>query len=258
MRLRLTFIREEERISLPIHHNEILQGIVYNHLDPQLAEQIHTRGIKDPESHRGLKLFTFSRLLSAKKPILEREKKKITFSFPLTWIVASPIKEFIISLYNNLIRHQTIYIPSTDSSKKQVLQINHIWLTPSPVFKQPVLVETLSPITVYRTVEKNGKPLTYYFSPLEPEFNELILLNLQRKYRTLTGKNIPIDNAYIKPVKVANRENIIYFKNTIIKGWSGIFEISLPEELFPIAFSCGLGAKNSQGFGCIGIWRGKL
>ncbi|MGC8993722.1 MAG: CRISPR-associated endoribonuclease Cas6, partial [Candidatus Aenigmatarchaeota archaeon] len=31
-----------------------------------------------------------------------------------------------------------------------------------------------------------------------------------------------------------------------------------PEELFPIAFSCGLGAKNSQGFGCIGIWRGRL
>jgi CRISPR-associated endoribonuclease Cas6 len=254
MRLRISFIGREENITIPIHHNEILQGIIYKHLDTQLAERLHTKGVKDPESRRSLKLFTFSRFL-AKKRVINSQEKAITFSFPIIWIVASPIPEFIVSFYNNLIKKRSIKLSFKNEYKE--IYVNNIWLEPPPVYKRPVKVKTLSPITIYRTEKRNGKVFTNYYAPDDSEFNELILANLLRKYRALTGNSITLDErAYIKPIRVASQENILYFKNTVIKSWSGIFELSLPKELFLLAFSCGLGAKNSQGFGCIEIWRG--
>jgi len=256
MRIRIKINGSRENITLPVRHNEILQGIIYHHIDTQLAKRIHNKGTKDPESDRGLKLFTFSRLISPKSPVIDSTKNTITFYPPLSWIIASPIHELIISLYNTLIKNRAINLKIPEISEEQIIYISSIWIEPPPKYKNPVLIETLSPITVYRTEEKNGKRYTHYYSPLEPEFNKLILDNLRRKYRTITGRDISLDDkSYIKPFRIAKHENIVYYKDILIKGWSGIFEMSLSEDVFSIAFSCGLGAKNSQGFGCVGLWR---
>lgn len=45
------------------------------------------------------------------------------------------------------------------------------------------------------------------------------------------------------------------FKGTVIKGWTGLYELSLPEPLFQIAYDTGLGSKNSQGFGMVEVVR---
>ena len=256
MQMRVKITTLENYITLPVRHNDILQGIIYRHIDPRLAERIHNRGTKDPESDRGLKLFTFSRLISSRSPVVDNKKNAITFYTPLTWIVASPINELIVSLYNTLINNRAIELKSHEPSKSQTMHIDSVWIEPLPKYENPISVETLSPITVYRTEEKNGRRYTHYYSPFEPEFNELILENLCRKCRTITGRDISLDEkSYVKPVRIAKHENIVYYKDTLIKGWSGIFEMSLPEDIFHIAFSCGLGARNSQGFGCVGLWR---
>ena len=36
-----------------------------------------------------------------------------------------------------------------------------------------------------------------------------------------------------------------------IKGWAGDFRLEGPEELLQTALDCGLGAKNSSGWGCV-------
>ena len=253
MQIRMKITSSENIIVLPVQHNEILQGIIYHNIDPQLAVRIHDKGTKDPKSDRGLKLFTFSRLLSSRSPEIDRQRNVITFYSPITWVITSPIHELIISFYNTLIKNRKINLNS------QEISILNIWIDPPPKYKNPVLIETLSPITVYTTEEKNGRRYTHYYSPNDPEFKKLILDNLCRKYRTITGKDITLDGlADIKPVIVAKNENIVYYKDIMIKGWSGIFELLLPEEVFPLAFSCGLGAKNSQGFGCVNLWRGNL
>jgi|YelNatPaOPRAMG01_1025707.scaffolds.fasta_scaffold00887_16 CRISPR-associated endoribonuclease Cas6 len=257
MRLRLVFTGDKTEITLPVHHNEVLQGIIYRHLDFELARRVHSTGIKDPESNRGLKFFTFSRLIPSKKPKIDTQKKTITFYFPLTWIVASPIQEFIASFCNNLIKKRILYLQLPGSTEERAIYLAELKLEPFPAYKRPEIVETLSPITVYRTEEKDGKAYTHYFSPHDPEFNELILFNLLRKYRAITGKKLFLDEkSYIKPLRIGPHENIVFYKDTIIKGWSGIFELALPQELFSLAFACGLGSKNSQGFGCIAKWRG--
>ncbi len=56
----------------------------------------------------------------------------------------------------------------------------------------------------------------------------------------------------ISPEKVSNRNHhVICFKDTVVKAWSGLYKIEGSDELMRIAFDCGLGAKNSQGFGMI-------
>ncbi len=47
-----------------------------------------------------------------------------------------------------------------------------------------MIVKTLSPITVYSTLETpDGRKKTYYYNPFKADFKELIIKNLQRKAR---------------------------------------------------------------------------
>jgi len=43
---------------------------------------------------------------------------------------------------------------------------------------------------------------------------------------------------------------VIRYKGTIIKGWMGKYRLTGKPELLTVALDAGLGAKNSQGFGC--------
>jgi len=125
----------------------------------------------------------------------------------------------------------------------------------------PVLVRALSPITTYSTLfDAAGKKKTYYYNPWEREFSQKILENLQRKARAYygEGKELPsLDGAYIRPVKVSKKnEAIINFKGLWIKGWTGLYELNLPEPYFTLAYNAGLGSKNSQGFGMVEVVKG--
>jgi len=85
----------------------------------------------------------------------------------------------------------------------------------------------------------------------------LIVENLNKKYRTLKGEDATFLGS-VKPFKVSSHnQRIIIYEGTVIKCWDGAYELSLPPELFSLAFEAGLGAKNSQGFGCVEVWEGK-
>ena len=43
---------------------------------------------------------------------------------------------------------------------------------------------------------------------------------------------------------------ITRYKDTIIKGWLGEYYLNGDPELLRVALDAGLGAKNSQGYGC--------
>ena len=38
-----------------------------------------------------------------------------------------------------------------------------------------------------------------------------------------------------------------------VKGWTGIYELDLPEPFFLLAYDAGLGSKNPQGFGMVEV-----
>jgi len=234
-------------ISLPCHYNEIIQGFIYRHLDSWLANKIHENGFEDPQTKRRLKFFTFSRLIPDEKAYIK--DGQIYLQGDITLIISSPINDFIQSFALNLLKSETIKL------KNEELTLLSVEVKGVPQYREKIYVKTLSPITVYSTLRNyEGRKKTYYYSPFEKEFEEQLLKNLQRKLRTWSGQTVV--SGSIKPYRVSIRnQRIIIYKNTVIKGWDGIFELNLSEELFVMAFEAGLGAKNSLGFGCIDVWR---
>lgn len=249
MRIKVNFQHSENSfITLPCQYNEFIQGFIYHNLENFLADRIHNQGFKDPETERKFKLFTFSRLIPEGKAQLK--DRKITFYGNVSLIVASPIGEFIQSFAMSLIKSGTVRLFD------QTLRVNSLAVEGLPEYRERILVKTLSPITVYSTLTSlDGKKKTYYYSPFEKEFEKLIIENLNKKLRALTGRTA--QEGSIKPYRVNSRnQRIVIYKNTVIKGWDGVFELTVPPELFSLAFDTGLGAKNSQGFGCIEVWEG--
>lgn len=248
MRLRIIFVPEDgKNLVLPCHYNEIVQGFIYRHLDSFLAKRIHDQGFGDPDAKRRFRFFTFSRLIPSGS--VSVKNGRIYLDGPVSLVVASPINAFVESFAENVLKSGIIWL----NGKR--LAVSSVGVEAQPSYNENILVRTLSPVTVYSTVTlADCSKKTYFYSPFESDFGDLIIKNLQRKLKVLTGHFV--EGGSIKPYIVkSGNQRIVKYKGTVIKGWDGIFELSLPEELFRLAFDAGIGAKNSQGFGCVEVWR---
>ena len=243
MRLRVLFSPKEGGI-LPWHYNSLLQGMLYRLLGKDEARFWHDQGLKDGQ--RRLKLFVFSRLLGP----FHRAHQGLRFRGEATWYVASPSEAFLESLALGLLRRGEVHIGPV------LFEVTEVEVLAPPAYRRPVRLKALSPITVYSTLERpDGRKKTYYYAPQEPEFGRLVLENLRRKIRAWTGEDMPPDSATLRPVKVSNRNLVVArYKDTVVKGWTGIYELDAPEPYFRMALDAGLGAKNSQGFGFVEVW----
>ncbi|MGI8911336.1 MAG: CRISPR-associated endoribonuclease Cas6 [Rubrobacteraceae bacterium] len=118
----------------------------------------------------------------------------------------------------------------------------------------------LSPITAYSTLSTpDGRKKTYYYAPQEKEWGESLIANLGRKAKALgwaADIDRDLEESWVRPYKVRmTDQKILDFKGTIIKGWTGLYEVNLPEPYFRLAYDAGFGAKNAQGFGMVGVIR---
>ncbi len=243
MRIHILLEPEGAVLRVPKHYNAIVQGLIYYYLDEALATRLHDVGY--PAGKRSLKYFTFSRLMGKYR----MEEQFLFFEGTVRLVVCSMMCEFLESLVLRLLDTPVVLFHS------QRARVKHVFVEPDPPYAERVIVRTLSPITVYSTFESPiGKRKTYYYSPHEAEFEEQLLQNLQRKVNRWHEREIPLGGASIKPYRVSNQNlHVVYYKDTVVKAWSGLYELCLPPEHFEMAFSAGLGAKNSQGFGCIAL-----
>ncbi len=84
MRLTVTMSGRQGTVSLPLHYQHLLQGLLYRSLEnEQLAAFLHDRGFR--HGKRSFKLFTFSRLFGTHQ--VNRERKTIHFfgGFPMAY-----------------------------------------------------------------------------------------------------------------------------------------------------------------------------
>jgi len=255
MRCIITFSPTSSKLTFPIAYNSLVQGFIYNYLDRDLSSWLHDEGIRFKKRH--FRFLTFSRLIG-KYEIKEIEKDKrekiIEFSGPVKLYIGTIHKAVLQSLVENLLKNPTVELG------QNVCNVQSIKIETNPNSKGKVRVKTLSPITIYSTLfTADGKKKTYYYSPFEKEWEEKLLDNIRRKAKALGWSDEKIsllDNAYIRPVKVTRRNlQIVYYRDFVIKAWSGVYEIELPEPFFSLVYDSGLGAKTSQGFGMLSILR---
>lgn len=246
MRIKIEFSPQSEKLSLPIHHNSLIQGFIYSNLDNIISSRLHNEGVAFGK--RQFRFFTYSRLYGK----YSINKETIEFTGPLKIHMSSIHEDVLESFVKHLLIKGKIQLGS------QQCELLRIDVEEKPKFARPIQVKTLSPITVYSTLTAgDGRKKTYYYSPTEQDWEIQIFTNLWRKSQALgLGPSDPayLAGARIKPIRVGKQDlRIMKYRDTVIKGWTGIYELNLPEEFFYLAYDAGLGAKNSQGFGMIEV-----
>jgi CRISPR-associated endoribonuclease Cas6 len=249
MRISLVF-NTKEKLVMPIHYNYHIQGMIYNNISTELAAFLHDRGYI--HGKRQFKLFTFSRL---EGQFHMRKDRKIQFTPPVRLTVVSPVERFLTELSTGMLKNDKLNL----CGQKLVLESVEVH---SPVeeadFGDEVTIKMMSPVVAYNTVKRDDESKTFYFSPWEEWFSELIRSNLEKKYQLIQGASLKGADIHLKPVGPKDERycKIIYYKDNFVKGWMGIYKMSGDKRLMKIAYDTGLGSKNPQGFGCFHILGG--
>jgi CRISPR-associated endoribonuclease Cas6 len=238
MRIKVTFGCTED-IILPVDYNYYIQSFIYKNISEDMAEFLHSNGYH--AKGRSFKLFTFSKLLGKLK--YDKDNKRFYFKPPVSLQIASPVDDFIISFANKILVNNELYIAK---NKVEVQNINF----EKDKAEGEIFVKTLSPVVVYSTLfDPTGKKYTVYFVPHEPKFEPLIVENLKKKI-TAFGRDASDCVMEIKPVGTF-KQKIVTYKGFTIKGSEGKFKLKGSENMLNMALNAGMGAKNSQGFGCV-------
>lgn len=233
-------LKFEKPLVLPIHYNHIIQAAILKLLsDENYSNFIHDQGFKYEKRH--FKMFTFSRLEG--DFLIDKGNKTITYFDGASLQISTIEEEFMKYIINNVLLNEGIKLIGNH------IQVEKVELKHMDVEEGGGRITTKSPIVVYSTFEIEGRKKTYYYNPKEKEFEEILRKNLIKKYMAYFGKE-PKDK-YFKITPIENlKESIVIYKGTVIKGWNGIFEVNGSPEILKLAYDVGLGAKNSQGFGC--------
>jgi CRISPR-associated endoribonuclease Cas6 len=218
--------------------------MLYKNLPKQLSDFLHDIGFF--YNKRQFKLFTFSKIKSEHFILIRKNGKVVNIKYktPIIIYLSSAIGDFTKNWGETFIKKNKIFLG------RNQLYLESIEVLQNPTFKEEMEIKTLSPITVYKTFE-NEKKYYRYYSPSEPEFQELIKENLRKKYEIITGEEIPEFPIEIQPIKT--KKVLFKYKDFPIEAYEGTFKIKTNPELFKKVYDAGLGAKNSQGFGMVEV-----
>ncbi|MEW5762649.1 MAG: CRISPR-associated endoribonuclease Cas6 [Bacillota bacterium] len=238
------FLSAPEPVAVPVHYGHLLQGLIYRQMEnPVLRSYLHDHGFTLEK--RRFKLFTFSRLLG-RVAHYDREAGRLLLTPPLRLVICSPIPFILQELGTGFLRQGRVRLGDA------WLQVKEMAVAAPRVSSGPIRVRALSPVVMQSTLaSESGRPYTYYYSPFEPRFGELIGANLAKKHLIIYGRPAPADGFSITPVAVEDRDlKVTRYKDTIVKGWMGRYELRGDPDLLQVALDAGLGTKNSQGYGC--------
>ena len=286
MRLRVN-LQLERQTALPINHQHYLTGVVYRFLeqaDADYAGFLHEQGYEEQSEdepgearvegdapgetrrphRRRFKLFVFAPLRSTQRRILD----DTLYLGPgaAHWLVSSPVEPFLMNFASGLLAHHGLPVG------RATVPIAGVETLPGPDFGESAHFICLSPVVVAVTAPPDApdarfyregaggspgrKPPATYLRPDNPRFSEGVRRNLLGKYSALYGRRpaddrltLTFDRDYLSSHKGTK---VITYKDDIrILGAFCPFTLTGSPELITFAYECGLGEKNSIGFGMI-------
>ncbi len=233
MRILLTF--RTDNLRLPLAGNAILQGFIYRLLSEQAdyGDFLHDGGYR--AGHKIFKLFLF-RPLAGRYAV---EGKEILFPSEASLELRSPDPAFTEACCR-------VCRPGREFGiNGQTVVLSGCSLLPAPKFAENAPVRMESPLTVHTT---DGNGHTRCYSPYEDRFYELVAANARRKWESFRGAE-PFSFAIEPAAETDFRRLVTTFKGIYVTAWYGKFRLSGTPEVLDFLYHCGLGARNSQGFG---------
>ena len=280
MRLKLTLTHKPNQ-ALPINYQYLIAAWVYRTLgtaNSVYATHLHEQGYDF--AGKTYKLFTYSALRPrwfdidkrAKAFILAKSPTELTLSFYMD----DALQHFVIGLFKD----QQFTLES-GRYFKVAFEVVGIETLSTPVFKETMRFRAVTPICLSRNEE--GKAHAQYLSPELPEYGELLLQNLLRKYlavkeravlgkdllsRKVSGENLanpqPPDLLNLQDLVNLNNPNfrllntpkskLLAIKGVKMRGFLFYFEITSPVELIRVGYFGGFGVGNSAlGMGMVRV-----
>lgn len=246
MHLTLWLNGDTPTIRVPLSNLHLFQSLIYKILPPSWASFLHGEGYL--VDGKRMKLFAMSWPIASAKPAIDQSG--ITFPLPLKLVISTPIAATMDGVASGALTSESLRIGNNKIRCERLEAMQH------QVCETTITIKTLSPITCYEQMVRQGKPYTLYFNPKQSDFAVSIHNNLIRKFRALHPDRLPPEgDVRLTPLDTP-RERIATFSPQTpfpIKGWTGRFRLEGPTELLQVAVDCGLGAKNSSGWGAIDL-----
>ncbi|MDR2466274.1 MAG: CRISPR-associated endoribonuclease Cas6 [Prevotellaceae bacterium] len=241
---------------LPLNYQYELSSFIYHAIaqaDMDYATWLHENGFRF--NGRPFKLFTFSNLLVPKYAI-DRERSCMSIeSERVEWLVSflpeTSTDKFIFGLFSDRV------FRIGDKRASVQFRTERIVAVPEPAFERKMSFGSLAPVCIpFRSCAQR---YATYLAPDRPEAPAIVLTNLLNKYRTFYGKHFEGDTGDfdLRVVSRPKAKLIAVKKGTPeasnIRGYMFDFEMTAPKELMKIMFECGIGHKNSMGFGMVKV-----
>lgn len=234
-------------LTLPLAYSYPLQSMLYRLMypDPAYSAEIHNAGHSD--GHRAFKLFCFGPLMGPHR--IDRDRKEITFFSEVLLEVRTPDPRLAVVW-------RTALEPGLELELRgQPLVLDGVEADQQAIAASQCQIRAVSPILAYRSYEEAGVRHMKCYTPLDPEFQELVVQNFQGKYRALTGREPGA--LELTALAVGARDKVVtQHKGTRLTGWRGRYLLRGDAEALSFLYDAGLGAKNAAGFGLFHLLEG--
>jgi len=242
MRLKINLHSQDKNFLIPYNYNSILSAIIYRKIaDLDLASTLH--------SSVDFKFFTFSQIYVPRRKITK--EGIISRDGNLHFFISSPHDHLIRSLVEGHLEDTEI------NFKGDKLLVEQIELLKKPEFKNrfknKMKMKTISPIIARIKREIDGKLRVWDLGPADERFYESIQKNLINKYIKFYGNYDGDSHIKIAPNMKSAKRRRIEVKGSYHRAFMMNFEIEGDERLLEFAYDCGLGEKNSMGFGMVEV-----
>ena len=235
---------EISSIRLPSANLHLFQSMLYSLLPHEKAAQLHDDGFNS--DGRKMKLFAMGWPVASSRP--QFGENTIILPLPIKLTVSTPMNELAADFSWGALGRDSIRIGNNRLICSSVEKHEY------KITSDTVTIRTLSPITCYESTERSGRQYTKYFTPYGNGFQESVHANLIRKFKLLCPeRSSPDDSFTITPTGQVKERVSMFEKGGLfpVKGWWGKFRLKGNKELLQAALDCGIGAKNSSGWGCI-------
>lgn len=235
-----------EPIILPLAYNELLHGLIYNCWRKEHPE-LHDVGFRGGSAT--YRFFTFGPLRG--KGSIDSKRRTYRLEGPVAFEVRSPLEDLLDVLASELACRGSARIGAYE------LPLVNLDACDRLLFPRRALIRAVQPIVASRsekllTEQGDVKNHTVFLSPEEDGWASMVQRNAAGKANTM-GLTCGMDLQIIPLSSSRMRRRVTRFKGSIITGWKGEFALSCDPQLMQLLYSCGLGSKNSEGFGMFEI-----